>query len=68
MVNTKVKQKARNAKKVAQVDIKTGEVVAVYESRLEAHKETGISYSGINQCCLGIQTSSGGFNWKNYDE
>lgn len=49
-----------------------GKFIKRYSSMREASKSTGVISSGINNCCLGLSLSSGGFIWKyddgNYDD
>ncbi len=42
---------------------KNGEFVRNYKSITEASSTTGISYSGISNCCRGVQKTSGGYVW-----
>lgn len=51
---------------VKQYDL-DGKFIQRYDSIKEASKSTGIISSGINNCCLGLSLSSGGFVWK-YDD
>lgn len=51
-------------KKVKQIDIDTGEVVAIYNSIIEASNKNGISRQCIGQVCLGRGKSAGGFKWE----
>ena len=51
---------------VKQYDL-CGNFIKRYKSMREASKCTGIISSGINNCCLGLSLSSGGFVWK-YDD
>lgn len=50
------------SKKVAQVDMKTGEILKVYESANKAYKETGIAHVGM--VANGKRLSAGGYYWK----
>ena len=50
------------SKRVAQVDMKTGEILKVYESANGAYKETGIAHAGM--VANGKRLSAGGYYWK----
>lgn len=50
------------SKRVAQVDMKTGEILKVYESVNKAYKETGIAHVGT--VANGKRLSAGGYYWK----
>lgn len=54
------------AKKVEQIDIKTGKVIKVYESVSQALRETGIT--NIGSVANGRRKSAGGFGWKFLDD
>ena len=58
----------RRLKSVCQFT-KDGKFVENYKSITEASQYTGISYSGIGNCCRGTQKTSGGHIWRygNYD-
>lgn len=43
---------------------KNGSFVGNYQSITETSRMTGISYSGISNCCRGVQKTSGGHVWK----
>lgn len=49
-------------KKVAKIDIKTNEVLAVYASVSEAERENGISRH-IGAVCKGKRKTAGGYKW-----
>lgn len=51
-------------KKVKQIDINTGEVVAIYNSITEASNKNGIARQCIGKVCLGKRKSAGGFKWE----
>ena len=52
-------------KKVAKLDLKTNEVIEVYDSITDAAKSCGLrSSSNITSVCKGTKTSIGGFGWK----
>lgn len=52
-----------NMKTVIQKTIK-GEVIAKYDSLLEASKKTGSSYSNISLCIHGKRKSCNGYTWE----
>lgn len=56
--------KALWCKGVVQKD-KDGNVIAEYESRLEAERKTGISNSSISKTCNGKKRTANGFIWEN---
>lgn len=51
------------SKKVGQY-FPNGKLFAIYNSSMEAERQTGISSGNICQCCLGNLKSAGGFIWK----
>lgn len=57
----------KNSVKVEQHDTNTGEIVGVYDSVMDAHNQTGISYHSIWNCVNGLSNSAGGFEWKKFD-
>lgn len=42
----------------------TGEVIAKFDSMLQAAKLTNVSYAGIQKVCKGKQKTAGGYLWK----
>lgn len=58
--------KNKKAKKIKQIDIKTGEVLNYFYGTLEAERKTGINFRNIYLCINGKRKSAGGFKWK-YD-
>lgn len=52
------------AKGVIQKD-KDGNVIAVYSSRLEAERKTGVHNRHICQCCAGERKTAKGYIWEN---
>ena len=52
------------SKKVAKVDINTGEILKIYGSYREAERTTGIAHSNIKKCVNGFYQQMGGFKWK----
>ena len=55
------KLRKAKSKKVCQVDINTGVILAIYPSVKEATKSTGITH--ISEVCLGKNKSAGGYKW-----
>ena len=49
---------------VEQLDMNTGEVVAVWPSIRSIEKALGFAHSNIRACCLGERKSRGGFKWR----
>ena len=60
----KLKTSDHLKKKVKQIDINTGEVIAIYNSIIEASNKNGIARQYIGQVCLGKGKSAGGFKWE----
>ena len=52
------------AKKVAQIDKDTGEIIKVYKSINEASRETGADHRNITRAASGKYKIVGGFKWK----
>ena len=52
-----------NAKKVKQYD-KSGKLLAVYKSMIQANKETGVNYTGLCNALNNRAKSAGGYIWK----
>lgn len=45
------------------MQIKGGNVIAVFSSTLEACRKTGVNHGSISRCCNGRQKTSGGYSW-----
>lgn len=62
-------EKARKAviKSVIQID-KDNNIIAEYDSIINAHRATGIQATGIQRCCKGGTIYAGGFIWKYKNE
>lgn len=58
----------KRSKKVAMVDLKTGNVLKIYESISEAGRQTKNSTGNITAVCKGKRPNAGGFYWKYADE
>lgn len=54
----------KNGKKVAQVDLVTGETIRVWNSLCEISRETGFNRKCITDCCNHITKRSHGFRWE----
>lgn len=52
------------SKAVKQIAIKTDQVINIYNSMMNAERETGIKNSNISECCSGKRKTAGGFKWK----
>lgn len=61
-------QKQKTNRKVAQIDLKTQEILRIYDSIALASRETGCDNSGISKVCRGKRSQTGGFFWKYVDE
>ena len=61
-------RKNNNAKAVEKIDKETREVISVYESLVEAEKDTGISFKQIWKACNGQRKTVGGFIWRYADK
>ena len=59
-----------SAKKVAQIDVKTGEIIAVYDSMCQAAKAVGGTQSAITHVIKGDKSTKThkGFGWKLVDD
>lgn len=53
----------KRKKKVAQIDINTNKVVNIFNSMLEAQKQTGINTAYISQTCKGKFYQCFGYHW-----
>ena len=61
--DTNLKQPSRR-KKVAQIDLKTNEVIRVYESATQAARENNFNRGKICDCARGERNHHSGFNWE----
>ncbi len=52
-----------NSKPVAQLDLKTGEIIAIYPSARAAESALNIA-KHVNAVCTGKRKSAGGYGWK----
>lgn len=59
----KERKKYWNGKKVGQYD-KNNNLIKIYNSAMEAYRETGISNKNIGKVCAGKATQAGGYIWK----
>lgn len=53
-----------NHRSKAVAQIKDGITIAIYDSALEATRQTGVNQGNLSACCRGERTSAGGFLWK----
>ena len=60
-------QKQKTNRKVAQIDLKTKEILNVFDSIALASRETNCDGSAISKVCRGIRNKTGGFFWKYVD-
>lgn len=58
------KHTTNSRKEVAQIDMKTNEVVAIYKSVQEASRQTGIKSPYICNCANGKQKYAKGYRWQ----
>lgn len=58
------KQRVKTRKPVEQYDLRTGKIIAIFESRAKAEEETGTK--GINGATSGRRKSAGGFGWRHH--
>lgn len=56
------KLKGIGAKKVAKLD-DNGNILKIYNSRIEAQRETGVDARHIAKCCAGARKRAGGYYW-----
>lgn len=54
-------------REVQAINISTGEVVTTHSSIAAAALATGLTTSSIWKCCIGVDSSAGGFKWKFLD-
>ena len=47
---------------------KSGEIIKIHKSRIEAERETGIPHGNINMCISGKLKTAGGYIWENASE
>lgn len=68
--NEKVSKKLRDfkeqtvARRIEQVDLKTGAVVKTWTSMREIERELGFAHSNIYACCTGRRNTRGGYLWR----
>ncbi len=51
------------AKSILQIEVNTGKIIAVFDTAVEAEKETGTLRSSISQAARGNIPSAGGCGW-----
>lgn len=52
------------ARKVNQIDRTTNELIAQFDSLIEAQKATNLHFSAISKCCQGKSKQAGGYIWQ----
>lgn len=55
-------------KKIAQIDLKTGNIIRKFEAIRDVNREFGYDTSAISRVCLGKQKTSYGYGWKYIDD
>lgn len=63
-----VKMRSNKTKKVAQIDMSTGAIIAVYDSYRSAARAVNGNESAISRVCSGPNHTHKGFGWKIVDE
>ena len=58
----------RNLRKVAQIDKRTGDILAIYNSVSEAAKKNCFHQGNICWCCHGKKNEANGYKWKFIEE
>ena len=61
-------QQQKTNRKVAKLDIQTGQILQIYESIALASRENNCDASGISKTCRGKRAYCGGFKWKYIEE
>lgn len=56
--------KGTKRKPVKMIDLKTGEVLKIFESPQDAETETGIARQNISKVALGHRNHAGGYRWE----
>lgn len=51
------------SKKVCQIDLKTKEIIKIYNSCTDASRENNIYLNSIYKCCAGVNKTAGGYKW-----
>ena len=65
---TRIKRIAeKRSIEVVQLDLNDN-VLNVFESMVQAERETGVSRRSISRCCNGKRKSAGGFKWRKENE
>jgi len=64
--STEMPKKKKGRRKIDQLCLKTGRVIATFDTIRAAGKAVGITTPGISYCCNGRQNSksAGGFGWR----
>lgn len=61
------KDKKNNSKSVEKIDKETREILSVYQSLVDAERDTGISFKQIWKACNGQRKTVGGYIWRYVD-
>ena len=61
---TKIKQNQPNKKNVCQIDIKTNEIIKIFNSINEASQQTRSDRTKISACCNEHRKTCNGYKWK----
>lgn len=56
--------KGTKRKRVMQIELETLKVLNVFDSPIDAEKETGIARQNISKVCRNLRNHAGGFCWK----
>lgn len=62
--NEKIKQSMKNSKKVAMCNKETCQIIKIYNSLHEAHRDTNIAIESISRVANGKRGSAGGYFWQ----
>ncbi len=63
-IKMKAYKEATVAKRIAQIDKNTGEILRVWPSAREAARQMGVEHINILLVCRGVRKSSCGFKWE----
>lgn len=54
----------RCCKKIAQIDLDTGNIIKVWDSARKAEKHFDTNFKNISAVCRGLRRSAGGYGWR----
>lgn len=63
IISTRIKNGLRK-KKLLQIDIKTDQVINIWDSGIDVERKLGISRKHIPSVCKGKRISTGGYKWR----